>query len=231
MGFLKGLESGWDEFKREFEEACEAVGHSLGRGLPWLIVVVVIIVIVAVLWVASCSGAGGVPRSQIAPMALPRSPELPSAIQPQISTTKVRGVVRRAKYKVSPNWVILRDGQAVSRPLLYAERSIPHAVDLSQPSPSGRYLFVDICDKDWCDDQRLIDFQTGQIISHIDSASADYIILGMKEGGGSASYVTSKSWSPKERYVSGRLVRLRVLYRLRSPQLIQTSRNEPYVDG
>jgi hypothetical protein len=66
MGFLKGLEAGWHEFKREFEEASETVGRNLGRGFPWLIVVAVIIAI-AVLWAASCGDARHMFRSQVVP--------------------------------------------------------------------------------------------------------------------------------------------------------------------
>lgn len=112
-----------------------------------------------------------------------------------------RGGNSSAIVLLGQDWVLRRNGEPVSPPLLYADRMTPRKGYVSQPSPSGRYVFVDLCDEDWCDDQRLVDMDEGRIWSHIDSASSNYVILGMKEGGGSARSVTRASWSPTERFV------------------------------
>lgn len=63
MGFWKGLESGWDSFTKEFEEASEAVGHFLGRALPWTALIgglgLVALLLLGVCHAAAAS-AGGV---------------------------------------------------------------------------------------------------------------------------------------------------------------------------
>ena len=116
----------------------------------------------------------------------------PSKPKPNTPTpwSDARAFIRSAggrSLALSPKFELAVDGVAVSSPLKYAERDTPKAGAVSELSNSARYAFVSLCDDDWCDDTRLIDFRQG-------------LIATLRGDKASAPGFSGASWSPNDEY-------------------------------
>jgi hypothetical protein len=88
-------------------------------------------------------------------------------MQPPISSIWLAGAPRSCmELAVAKSFRLMCHGKAITAPLQYADREQPVRARISPMSPSGRYVFVALCDQDWCDDLRLVDL-TRRRLSHI----------------------------------------------------------------